>query len=305
MNKPMILLLPLVAVCALVAGCLGNGKTIAVPGATQKAPLFPAPFVNVHLGMTERDFRAIWPEASKDDETKYETWRYWKVMGADGFEEASFGFLPTEGTMGTNLSYAMLSYKSGIPFREVLAEAESRLGAVHVQTTLFNGALCFQRTWRFGQNEATLFFLPVAESGTSLQWRICDKPGTSSAHDGFLPKLPESIEKGAWAGFRAIDGESGAYGPSVDLSVGKTHRLFDALAGWETFKSVDLESLALVEDGAEGSLRGHWIIEIEPKLPGFAIGADAAWVANLGTNGVAKAIPETRRSAILDILAAL
>lgn len=59
MNKTIKMLLPLVAVCALVAGCLGNGKTIAVPEATQKAPLFPAPFVNVHLGMTERDFRAI------------------------------------------------------------------------------------------------------------------------------------------------------------------------------------------------------------------------------------------------------
>ena len=284
MHKTTTILLPLIAAGTLAAGCLRNGKAVAVPDASetaQEAPLFPVPFGNVNLGMTERDFRAILPEASKDETTKYAApWTYWKVMGAGGFEDVSFGFLPTNGT--TTLTYAMLSYKTGIPFREVLAEAEKRLGAAPVRTTLFNGALCFQRTWRLGRNETTLLFWPPAECGTSAQWRISDISGGSSAHDGFLPELPQEIGKGAWAGFRTIGNESGAFDPSVDLSVEKTRRLFDSLAGWETFTPVDLESLALADEGVGECLCGHWIIEIEPKLPCFTIGADATWVANLG-----------------------
>jgi hypothetical protein len=167
---------------------------------------------------------------------------------------------------------------------------------------LFDGDLCFQWTWRFGQNETTLLFWPWAKDGTSLQWRISDKPGASSAHDGFLPKL--DIPEGAWAGFKTI----GNYLDAFDLLyLAETRQLTEALAGWETFKPFDLEAVALADDDAKETLRWYWIIGVEPvKIaplpPWFAIGADASWIANLGTNGVARAIPESRRSAILDIL---
>ena len=263
--------------------------------------LFPEPFNNVYIGQSEEAFRKAWPEAVIDDISS-DGVSWWTISETNGFEEAAFQFTPVDGKGDRNLSYAMLCYQRGASFREVLAEGESRLGpAPDCQTVLFTGALCFQRTWQFGQNESTLFFWPDS-SGQELQWRIA-ATGPSAAHDDFLVALPADTDREPWAGFRIVTGERFDFNPSGDLPTLAARRLYDALSGWESFDPVDLEGLALADDGAEKLLCGHWIIEIQPPSPAFAVGADGSWVANLGTNGLARTIPESRRQDVLSALA--
>ena len=271
---------------------------------TEKSRLFPEPFGNVRLGMSERKFGKIRPEAALERENADgSTW--WKTDETDPFEDSGFWFVPSDGKPGRTLSYSMLNYKPGTQFREVLAEAENRLGPMHsCWTVLFNSSLCFQRTWRFGRDEATLFFWPGA-TGMQLQWRIADEPGSSSAHDGFLPFLPGDVGKGTWAGFYVVNDGRLAFDPSGDLSADAALRLFGALKGWESFDPVDLESRALEGDGADDLLRGHWLVEVRPPSPCFAVGTDGSWIANLGTNGIARSVPESRRSEIIASLATL
>ncbi len=274
----------LCAAVAAVAGCL-------IPGA-EKPPMFPEPFGNVRLGMSEPAFEKARPDASSNGRQKDGT-TWWSVGQTNGYEEAGFQFKSAEGTAGRFLDYAMLCVQPGTPFREALAEAESRLGpALACRTVLFDGELCFQRTWRAGKNEATLFAWPLS-TGTQIQWRIAGTEG-SSAHDGFVPALPAEVGDGAWAGFRVGADGIPSFEPSGDLSAVATRRLFDALAGWESFDPVDLEARAMAGENADG----HWIVEVRPPSSVIAIAADGSWIANLGAD-----VPEQRRTEILAALA--
>ena len=279
------------------------------------ASLFPAPFGNVRLGMSESAFRNLCPDAVLEKKNEDgSSWLY--VNDTNLFEEAGFYFVSTDGNSKRKLEYAMLSYLSETPFRDVLAEAENRLGVPPaVQTTLFGDDFCFERTWRFSQGEATLLFWPRSFN-THLQWRIA-KTGPTSVHDGFLPALPNDINAGAWAGFYTMRDEKPSYHPADYLSMDATRRLFGALDGWETFDPVDLET-QMFADGTGISYSGHWIVEdgsesfsrwfLHPDVrmsysASLAVAADGAWIANLGTNGIARSIPESRRPVVLAALA--
>ena len=83
--------------------------------------------------------------------------------------------------------------------------------------------------------------------------------------------------------------------------------VFSALTGWEAFDSVDLESRILRDKEEGAAMRGYWLVGDYLYLEEWpiAIGEDASWVANLGSDGVARSIPESRRSVIIGALASL
>lgn len=245
--------------------------------------LFPEPFGIVHLGMSETAFTNTCPKVVFDANGVNGA-TFWTVGKAGLFEDSSFRFAFVGGMPGRALSSVMLNYRPGTSFREVLADAESRLGsAPSCKTTLFCGALCFQRTWRFGWGEATLLFWPL-NTNMELQWRI-EENWPSSAHDDFVSTLPEDVTKGMRAGFRIANNDWADFNPSGFLSLEATRSLFSALTGWEVFDSVDLESRILrgKEDGV--AMRGYWLVGDYLYLEEWpiAIGEDASWVANLGS----------------------
>ena len=264
--------------------------------------MFPEPFGNVHFGMPETAFTNVWTEAAYDTNSVDGAW--WTFGKVGRFEDAAFRFTPTAAKSNMVLSSAMLNYQHGTTLREVLAEAESRLGpSPSYRTTMYCGALCFERTWRFERGEATLIFYPWS-TGMGLQWRI-DETGPSSAHDDFAMTLPSNIVKGVRAGFRVENIALADIYPSGRLSVKATSRLFTALAGWESFDPFDLETLFLKGDGKNFDRHGFWLIGdylyFVEGVP-IVIGEDAEWVANLGVDGVARTIPESRRWDIIDAL---
>ena len=285
--------------CAVLAVIVGCTPTLD----ETRVQLFPEPFGIVHLGMSETDFTNVWTKAIFNTKSVGGAW--WQVGEAGQFEDSGFRFMSVDGRPDRTLSSAMLSYRPCTSFREVLADAESRLGsAPSCKTTLFCGALCFQRTWRFGWGEATLLSWPLnADEG--LQWRI-ERTGPSSALDDFVLTLPDGVVKGVWVGFRNRKNCWSDFNPSGVLSLEATRSLFGALAGWEAFDPVDLESRILRGKEGNVAMRGHWLVG-RYQLEGwhFAIGEDASWVANLGSDGVARIIPESRRPVIIGALASL
>lgn len=286
--------------CAVLAVIVGCTPTLD----EMRVRLFPEPFGIVHLGMSETDFTNVWMKALFDTNSVDGAW--WEVGEAGQFEDSSFRFAFVSGMPSRTLASAMLNYRPGTSFREVLADAESRLGsAPSCKTTLFCGALCFQRTWRFGWGEATLFFWPL-NTDMELQWRI-EKNWPSSAHDDFVSTLPEGVTKGMRAGFRIANNDWADFNPAGFLSIEATRSLFSALTGWEAFDSVDLESRILRGKEEGVAMRGYWLVGDYLYLEEWpiAIGEDASWVANLGSDGVARAIPESRRPVIIGAFASL
>ena len=285
------------ATLAVVAGCALVPET--------RVQLFPDPFGIVHLGMSEIVFTNTWPEVVFDTNGVNGA-TFWTVGKAGLFEDSSFKFTPVDGMLGRTLSSAMLCYRPGTSFREVLADAENRLGsAPSCKTTLFCGALCFQRTWLFGWGEATLLFWP-RDTDMELQWRV-EETGPSSAHDDFVSTLPDGVAKGVRARFCIGNKGWADFNPSGFLSLAATRSILSALTGWEMFDPVDLESRILRGKEGGAAIRGHWLVGDYLCLEEWpiAIGEDASWVANLGSDGVARTIPESRRPVIIGALDSL
>ena len=280
--------------CAVLAVIVGCTPTLD----ETRVRLFPEPFGVVHLGMSETDFTNVWTKAAFDTNSVDGAW--WEVGEVGQFEDSGFRFTSVGGRPDRTLSASVLHYRPGTSYRAVLADAESRLGpAPSCKTALFCGALCFQRTWRFGWGEATLFFSPL-DADWGLRWRI-ERTGPSSLRDNFALSLPDDVVKEVGVGFFIPKNGSLDLNPAGVLSLEATRSLFGALTGWEAFDPVDLESRIL--RGKEGSvaMRGYWFVEGWH----FALGEDASWVVNLGSDEVARAIPESRRPVIIGAFASL
>lgn len=285
------------AALAVIVGCRHASDERCVQ-------IFPEPFKGVYFGLPEADFTNVWPKAVFDTNSVDGAW--WNVGKTGQFEDVSFYFKSPGVKPNKTLTDAMLDYRAGTSLREVLADAESRLGpAPSCKTTLYCHTLIFERTWRFARGEATLIHWPWA-TGMHLQWRFAET-GSSSVHDGFAEALPSNIVNGVVVGFHVRSSALAEFNPYGHLSVEATSRLFDALSGWEAFDPFDLETSLLQGDEANNATHSaFWLVDLDDlERWHFAIGKDASWVANLGTNGVARTIPESRRQAILSALATL